>query len=651
MTGEILVVDDTPANVRLLEAILTTHGHTVLAATSGAEALDIVEGDAPPDLVLLDIQMPGLNGFDVCRRIRDNDALAMLPIIMITAAGGAEKLAALECGADDFIPRPFDQAELLARVRSLLRIKRYHDTIAGQADELAAWNRVLEEQVAEQVEEVQHLQRLRRFLAAHVADAVLTAGDDALLEPHRREVAVVFCDLRGFTAFASKAEPEEVLYTLLEYHSIVGATVAKYGATVGSFAGDGVMMFFNDPFPCDEPALRAVQATVDMRDALRPVVSRWQERGHRLDAGFSVSVGYATLGMIGFEGRFEYTAIGTVVNFGKRLCDRAGPGEILLGQRVFSAVQDSVDAEEQESIQLRGFDTPAPVWRLDGLREPGSPRRAAPLPVEGAAAPSSPVVQEVPVSGGHLEFRLLGPTRMLVNGLEVPLRAARLRHLLSLLLVHRNDISSVDRLVDELWEGHPPDSAAAALRVHVSRLRKVLAAVGHDELLVTRPAGYQLDTSTATLDVHEFESLAARGQALLAAGDAEQGAQALRAALALWHGEAFVDVPGSSTVVAEAARLGEIRLALLEDCIDAELACGRHRQVLGELDALVTAHPLRERLWAHRMIALYRSGRQADALAAYQSLRRTLADELGLDPSPQLAELHDQILTRSVESA
>jgi DNA-binding response OmpR family regulator len=647
MTGEILVVDDTPANVRLLEAILTTHGHTVRAATSGAEALAVVEGDAPPDLVLLDIQMPGMNGYQVCRRIRANEALAMLPIIMITAAGGAEKLAALESGADDFIPRPFDQAELLARVRSLLRIKRYHDTIAGQAAELAAWNRVLEEQVVEQVDEVQHLQRLRRFLSAHVADAVLTAGDDILLEPHRREVAVLFSDLRGFTPFASNAEPEEVLYTLLEYHSIVGATVAKFGATVGGFAGDGVMMFFNDPFPCDEPAMRAVQAAVDMRDALRPVVARWQERGHRLDAGFSVSLGYATLGMIGFEGRFEYTAIGTVVNFGKRLCDRAGPGEILVGQRVFGAVQEHVDAVQQESMQLRGFDAPAPIWRLDALREPGSTRPAGQPPV-AAARPSA---AEGRRSGGHLEFRLLGPTRMLVNGVDVPLRAARLRHLLSLLLVHRNEISSVDRLVDELWEGHPPESAAAALRVHVSRLRKVLAAVGHDELLVTRPAGYQLDTSTAVVDVQDFESLAARGQAQLAAGEPEQAAESLRAALALWHGDAFSDVPGSASMLAEAVRLGEVRLGVLEDCIDAELACGRHRQVLGELDALVTAHPLRERLWAHRMIALYRSGRQAEALAAYQSLRRTLADELGLDPSPQLAELHDRILTRSVESA
>jgi DNA-binding response OmpR family regulator len=637
VTGEILVVDDTPANVRLLEAILTTHGYAVRAATSGTEALGVIASDDPPDLVLLDIQMPGMNGFEVCRRIRQSDSLSILPIIMITASGGAEKLAALESGADDFIPRPFDQAELLARVRSLLRIKRYHDTIAGQAAELSAWNRVLEEQVAEQVEEVQHVQRLRRFLAAHVAEAVLSTGDETLLQPHRRDVAIVYCDLRGFTSFASGAEPEEVLYTLLEYHAVVGETVSRHGATVGGFAGDGVMMFFNDPFPCDEPALKAVQATLEMRDALRPVVQVWRERGHQLDAGFAVSSGFATLGMIGFEGRYEYTAIGTVANLGKRMCDHAGPGEILIGQRVFSAVQHRVETVPQAPLHLRGFDAPSAIWRVEAMYADGF---APPASADGAP----------PVSGGQLEFCLLGPTRMVVNGVDVPLRAARLRHLLSLLLVHRDEISSVDRLVDELWEGHPPESAAAALRVHVSRLRKVLAAVGHDELLVTRPAGYQLDVATATIDVLQFESRAARGQTLLANGDPEGAAEALRDALGMWHGDALADVPPSPSVLAAAARLGEIRLGALEDRVEAELACGRHRQILGELDALVAAHPLRERLWAQRMIALYRSGRQPEALAAYQSLRRKLADELGLDPSPQLAELHDRILTRTVEA-
>ncbi|MDT4918815.1 MAG: adenylate cyclase [Pseudonocardiales bacterium] len=642
MTGQILIVDDTPANVRLLDAILTTHGHQVCSAASGTEALAVIESESPPDLVLLDIQMPGMNGFEVCRRIRANEALAMLPVIMITAAGGSEKLAALECGADDFIPRPFDQAELLARVRSLLRIKRYHDTIAGQAAELTAWNRVLEEQVSEQVEEVHHLQRLRRFLAAHVAEAVLSTGTDELLEPHRSEVAVVFSDLRGFTSFASTAEPEEVLYTLLDYHAAIGATVARYGATVGGFAGDGVMMFFNDPFPCDDPALRAVQATLEMREALIPVTQRWAERGHRLAAGFSISYGFATLGMIGFEGRYEYTAIGTVVNMGKRLCDVAAAGEILIGQRVFGAVQEFAEAEQLAPLQLRGFDAPVSVWRLDGLRADAG---RAPI-VEPDPAPPPPAL---PASGGRLVFRMLGPTRMLVDGVDVPLRAARLRHLLSLMLLHRNEISSVDRLVDELWEGRPPESATAALRVHVSRLRKVLAAVGHDDVLVTRPSGYQLDIAAESLDVARFEALAARGQRLLVEGKPEEAAESLDQALGLWQGRPLADVPNSPATDAAATRLSELHVTVLEDHIDAQLGCGRHRQILGELDALVRAHPLRERLWAQRMTALYRSGRQAEALAAYQALRRTLADELGLDPSPQLADLHDRILTRSAE--
>jgi DNA-binding SARP family transcriptional activator len=232
----------------------------------------------------------------------------------------------------------------------------------------------------------------------------------------------------------------------------------------------------------------------------------------------------------------------------------------------------------------------------------------------------------------------------------VPLRATRLRHLLSLLLLHRTEASSVDRLVEELWEGQPPESATAALRVHVSRLRKVLAAVGHDELLVTRPSGYHLDIAADALDVTQFETLAARGQRLLVESQPEEAVEKLGAALALWRGQPLADVPHSASVVAEATRLSELHMTAVEDHIEAQLACGNHRQVLGELDALLGTYPLRERLWAQRMTALYRSGRQAEALATYQSLRRTLADELGLDPSPQLAELHDQILTQRVQA-
>jgi DNA-binding response OmpR family regulator len=647
MSAVILVVDDTPANVRLLEAILGTHGYSVRSATSGPEALADVASDSPPDLVVLDIQMPGMNGYEVCRRIRDDASSTMLPVIMITASGGDEKLAALEAGADDFIPRPFDQAELLARVRSLIRIKTYHDTVVGQAAELTAWNRVLEEQVAEQVDEVQHLQRLRRFLSAHVADAVLRAGDDSLLQPHRREIAVVFCDLREYTAFAAAAEPEDVLATVQEYHAVVGDIVTRHGATVGGFAGDGVMLFFNDPFPCSDPALRAVQAADELRSSLAPCVQRWRQRGHHLDIGLGVGFGYATLGVIGFEGRYEYTAIGSVVNLAARLCDHAAPGEILLGQNAYSAIADRVAAEALGELSLRGLDSPVPVWRYTGFRSESRP--APPAPPE-AAATVGPVARVAEPLAGRVEFWLLGPTRMTVNGAEVAIRGGRLRQLLGLLLVHRGEVVGVDRLVEELWEGNPPDSASAALRVHVSRLRKLLAAANCEELLATRPSGYRIDLAGELLDVERFELLAARGHARLAAGAAEEAAELLRDALALWKGDALADLPLHPAVTAEASRLAELRLVATEDSIDAELACGRHRQILGDLEALVAAHPLRERLWAQRMTALYRSGRQADALASYQVLRRQLADELGLEPSHRLAELHHAILNHAEQS-
>jgi DNA-binding SARP family transcriptional activator len=595
--------------------------------------------------------MPGMNGHEVCRRLRENEATAALPVIMITATGDSEKVAALDAGADDFIPRPFDQAELLARVRSLLRIKAYHDTIVGQAAELSAWNRVLEEQVREQVEEVQRLQRLRRFLSSHVAEAVLATGDDTLLQPHRREIAVVFCDLRGFTAFAGASEPEEVLSALQGYHRLVGDVVTRHAATVGYFAGDGVMMFFNDPFPCPDPALRAVTAAVELRDAMEAFAVQWRERGSELSVGVGLSLGFATLGLIGFEGRHDYSAIGPVVNLASRLCDEAGPGEILIGQRTCGALQGRITATPRGELVFRGVARPVPIWRLDEVRQklpPLVPAGLIPSPTPMLAA--SEAVAPPAIAGDQgVHFRLLGSIDIEAGDQHVALRASKERHLLTLLLINRGRVMSVDRLADELWEGSPPETATAALRVHVSRLRKALAAAGAEGLLVTRPTGYQLDIADDALDVCRFEQLASRGRDALAAGDAEQATRNFREALALWRGPALADVAASPLVVAESARLEESKVATTEDCIEAELACGRHRNILGELESLVRVHPLRERLWAQRMIALYRSGRQPEALAVYQTLRHQLAEELGLEPSPDLADLHQQILTRSAD--
>src|SRR6059058_2812285 len=256
--GKILVVDDIPQNVRLLEAVLTPRGYTVLAATSGQEALELVDSEKP-DLILLDVVMPEMDGYAVCQRLRADDDTAVLPVIMVTSSIGPEKTKAIEAGADDFIPKPFNHDELLVRVRSLLRIKRYHDTIKAQAAELQELNQTLEQRVTQQVQELERLGQLRRFLSPQLANAIVSSGDDAILRSHRRELAMLFCDLRGYTSFADAVEPEELLAVLGQFHAVVGQLVKTYDATVGFLQGDGVQVFFNDPIEEADPALRAVR--------------------------------------------------------------------------------------------------------------------------------------------------------------------------------------------------------------------------------------------------------------------------------------------------------------------------------------------------------------------------------------------------------
>jgi adenylate cyclase len=370
MTPEasILVVDDTPQNIKLLDALLTPRGYEVIPAASGEEALTRVAA-RQPDLVLLDIVMPGMDGYEVCRRLRGDEATEMLPVVMITASGEQEKVAALEAGADDFITKPLDQAELLARIRSLVRIKQYQDQIQSQAVQLEDWNRQLEERVNEQVQELIRVGRLKRFLAPQLADLIVSSGDEAVLESHRREITVVFCDLRGFTSFAESGEPEDVMGVLREYHTVLGKTIFEFEGTLERFTGDGLMVFFNDPVPCDDPALRAVRMAVAMQDRVGELVTKWRKQGHDLDMGIGVAQGYATLGRVGFEGRFDYAAIGTVTNLAARLCDRAEGGQILISQRVFAATEDAVNTEPFTEIELKGFPKPVGVFNLAGLKE------------------------------------------------------------------------------------------------------------------------------------------------------------------------------------------------------------------------------------------------------------------------------------------
>jgi DNA-binding SARP family transcriptional activator len=247
----------------------------------------------------------------------------------------------------------------------------------------------------------------------------------------------------------------------------------------------------------------------------------------------------------------------------------------------------------------------------------------------------------------ELDIRLLGPLEIRYRGTDVPIRAARIRRLLGLLLLHRGRVVSVDRLVDEIWDHEPPDSALAALRVHVSRLRKMLSTAGLENLLVTRPTGYLLDVPDGSVDADRFESTVAAARAAVTAGDLPAAVERFHAALSMWRGSALAGISSSTNVEAEAARLEEARVAAFEDYAAAELVVDNARGVLGELEAMIVEHPLRERLWALRMLALYRAGRQADALECYQSLRKHLDDELGLEPSAELNRLHQDILQQA----
>jgi adenylate cyclase len=357
----VLAVDDQPQNLRLLEAVLSPHGYRVLTASCGEDALARL-ADADVDLVLLDIVMPGIDGHEVCRRIRQNPATAFLPVVMITASGEQEKLSALRAGADDFVSKPFNQGELLARIASLARIKRFHDTIARQAEELRRWNAELESRVAAQVRDLEVVNRLRRFLSPQLVDVITSAGDQDYLASHRREIVVVFCDLRGFTPFAESSEPEEVMGVLAEYHEVLGKLIFEYEGTLERFTGDGLMVFFNDPLPIDDAPERALRMSVAMRDGVRVLAEGWHRRGFDLTMGIGLAQGFATLGRIGFEGRFDYSAIGSVTNLAARLCGAAGPWQVLASQRVFHAAEPAVRGTEVGEVELKGFSRPVRVF-------------------------------------------------------------------------------------------------------------------------------------------------------------------------------------------------------------------------------------------------------------------------------------------------
>lgn len=366
--ARILIVDDNPTNVKVLQTRLAAEGYEVITAADGDEGLAKAQQQTP-DLILLDVMMPKLDGFEVCRRLRGDPTFPFTPIIMVTAmADSRDVIAGLEAGGDEYLTKPVDHAALAARVRSMLRIKRLHDTVEALAAEVKEWNVSLERRVAEQIAELERVGRLRRFFSPQLANLIVSGGAEDPLKSHRREITVVYLDLRGFTAFAEVAEPEEVMGVLREFHQVAGKLVLEYEGTLEHFTGDGMTVLFNDPVPIPNPAERAVRMALAIRERVGRMSDDWSKRGYELSLGIGIAQGFATIGAIGFEGRLDYSAIGTVTNLASRLCGEAAGDEILISQRVLAGVENFIDVEPQQVLNLKGFHRPIISYRVRGLK-------------------------------------------------------------------------------------------------------------------------------------------------------------------------------------------------------------------------------------------------------------------------------------------
>jgi class 3 adenylate cyclase len=313
--------------------------------------------------------MPEMDGYEVLQRLKSAPALRDIPVLMISALDEIDSVVrCIELGADDYLSKPFDPVLLRARIGACLEKKRLHDQEVRHIRELAEWNKMLEQRVREQVAQLERLGRLKRFFSPQLAELIVAGGAEDPLKTHRREVTVVFLDLRGFTAFAETSEPEEVMGVLREYHAEMGKLILDHEGTLERFTGDGMMVFFNDPVQVSNPAEQAIRMALAMRERVAELTVKWRKRGYELDFGVGIAQGYATIGGIGFEGRWDYGAIGTVTNLASRLCGEARPGQILVSQRLLGTVEDLVEVEPVGELTLKGFHRPITAYNILRLK-------------------------------------------------------------------------------------------------------------------------------------------------------------------------------------------------------------------------------------------------------------------------------------------
>ena len=381
----VLVAEDSKTQSVLFRSLLEKAGFNTVTAVNGREALEMLALQRF-DLVLLDIIMPEVDGYQVLATLKADPKRRDIPVIMISALDEMESvIRCIELGAEDYLPKPFDATLLRARVGASLEKKALRD-------EVHDWATKLEERVQQQVAQLERLGRLKGFFSPQLAELIVDGGGEDLLKTHRREVVVVFLDLRGFTAFTDSSEPEEVMGVLGEYHRTVGHLVVAHEGTLERFAGDGLMIFFNDPIKLQNPSVNAVKMALEMQEKFAPLRTAWKKRGYNLDLGIGIAQGFATLGAIGFEGRWDYACIGSVTNLAARLCGEAKGGQILTNQKTLARIEDAVhftvesaaldftdeethapienatQAEPLGELVLKGIAQPVPVFNITGVK-------------------------------------------------------------------------------------------------------------------------------------------------------------------------------------------------------------------------------------------------------------------------------------------
>ncbi len=351
----VLVVDDIVDNVTMLAAHLKAKGYETLSAYSGIDALKTAIQEKP-DLIMLDINMPQLSGLDVCAQLKQHPDTRLTPIILVTAHSDTEDIVrGFEVGADDYLIKPYNYMEMLARVRSMLRIKDVQAQLVAANQQLDELNRNLEQKVQQQVDELQRVNRLRRFFSPQIVKGIMSVDSEGVLSEHRRDITVVFLDLRKFTPFAESNSAEVVLQAVRDFHHAVGPIIFDYRGTLERFTGDGLMVFLGDPEPMEDHPLQAVRMAIEIREKIAALTERWAADGFDLKLGIGIASGVASLGSIGFEGRLDYAAIGTVTNLASRICGQAEGSQILIDESTQERLPDDIKTQAVGEIDLRGF--------------------------------------------------------------------------------------------------------------------------------------------------------------------------------------------------------------------------------------------------------------------------------------------------------